>query len=172
MCSKREAAKRAARLLSLNRAATVWTGWKNQKMAHLKGQMLFVGFLTMQTTVEGKIPTFRVNAGSFVDAGYKKVIWGGELQSDVTIIEVTARLHRMVKTLMDIDTDRVSIEIKTGLDVDGDVILQIPNKHDFCKSLGIREGIKDLYGIRRYGGGGRKLFCHLPLQELKLESDV
>ena len=115
MCSKREAAKRAARLLSLNRAAMVWTGWKNQKMAHLKGQMLFVGFLTMQTTVEGKIPTFRVNPGSFMDAGYKKVIRGGELQSNVTSIEVTARLHRMVKTLMDIDTDRVSIEIKTGV---------------------------------------------------------
>ena len=128
VCSKREAAKRAVRLLSLKRAAMVWTG-----LAHLKGQMLFVGFLTMQTTVEGKIPTFGVNAGSFVDAGYKKVIWGGELQSDVTIIEVTARLHRMVKTLMDIDTDRVSIEIKTGVDVDGDVILPVSCESGYWK---------------------------------------
>ena len=88
-------------------------------MAPLKGKMVFVGFLTMLTIVEGKTPTFRV--GSFMDAGYKKVIRGGEVQSDVTSIEVTARLHRMVKTPMDIDTDRVSIEIKTG--ADGDIML-------------------------------------------------
>ena len=92
-------------------------------MAPLKGKMLFVGFLTMQTIVEGKTPTFRVNAGSFMDAGYKKVIRGGEVQSDVTSIEVTARLHRMVETPMDIDTNRVSIEIKTGVDVNGDIML-------------------------------------------------
>ena len=84
----------------------------------MKGKMLSVGFLTMQTIiVEGKQPSFRVNAGSFMDAGYKKVIWpwGGEVHSDVTCIEVTARLHRMVKTPMDVDTDRVSIEIETGV---------------------------------------------------------
>ena len=99
----------------------------------MKGKMLSVGFLTMQTIiVEGKQPSFRVNAGSFMDAGYKKVIWGGEVQSDVTCIEVTARLHRMVETPMDIDTDRVSIEIKTGVDMNCDIILLMPNKHEFC----------------------------------------
>ena len=82
---------------------------------------LFVGFLTMKTIVEGKTPTFRVNAGSFMDAGYKKVIRGGEVQTNVTSIEVTALLHRMVETPLDIDTDRVSIEIKTG--ADGDIML-------------------------------------------------
>ena len=114
VCSKRE----AARLLSLNRAAMVRAVWNSQKMAPLKGKILFVGFLTMQTIVEGKTPTFRV--GSFMDAGYKKVIRGGEVQSDVTSIEVTARLHRMVETLMYIDTNRVFIEIKTGVDVNGE----------------------------------------------------
>ena len=94
-------------------------------MATLKGKMLFVGFLTMKTIiVEGKQPSFRVNAGSFMDAGYKKVIRGGEVQTNVTSIEVIALLHRMVKTPLDIDTDRVSIEIKTG------VIFLIPKKHD------------------------------------------
>ena len=86
-----------------------------KKMATLKGKMLFVGFLTMKTIVEGNQPNFGVNAGSFMDAGYKKVIRGGEVQSDVTCIEVTARLHSMVETPMDVDTDRVSIEIKTGV---------------------------------------------------------
>ena len=103
-------------------------------MAPLK---LFVGFLTMQTIVEGKTPTFRVNAGSFMDAGYKKVIRGGEVQSDVTSIEVTARLHRMVETPMDIDTDRVSIEIKTGVDVNGDIMLLMLTNMIFKMSLGI-----------------------------------
>ena len=108
-----------------------------QKMAPLKGKILFVGFLTMQTIVEGKTPTFRVNAGSFMDAGYKKVIRGGEVQSDVTSIEVTARLHRMVETPMDIDTDRVSIEIKTGVDVNGDIMLLMLTNMIFKMSLGI-----------------------------------
>ena len=132
MCSKREAATRVPRLLSLNRAAMVQVVWNSQKMAPLKGKMLFVGFLTMLTIVEGKTPTFRVNAGSFMSAGYQKVVRGGELRNDVTSIEVTARLHRMVETPMDIDTDRVSIEIKTGVDVNGDIILLMPNKHEFC----------------------------------------
>ena len=128
VCSKRE----AARVLSLNRAAMVRAVWNSQKMAPLKGKILFVGFLTMQTIVEGKTPTFRVNAGSFMSAGYQKVIRGGELRNDVTSIEVTARLHRMVERPMDIDTDRVSVEIKTGVDMNCDIILLMPNKHEFC----------------------------------------
>ena len=67
----------------------------------------FLSFLTILTIVEGKAPIFRTDAAFF-----KKVIQGGEVQMDVNSIEVTARPFSMVE----LDGDRVSIEIKTGSD--------------------------------------------------------
>ena len=83
-----------------------------------KGNMwtavVFLGCLTILSLVEGKTPTFRADAGSFMEAGFRTVRRRGGLQSDFTKIEVTARPLSMVETPLDIDTNRVSIEIKTG----------------------------------------------------------
>ena len=45
-----------------------------------------------KTIVEGKAPIFQTDAAFFTEAGFKKMIRGGELQMDVNSIEVTARL--------------------------------------------------------------------------------
>ena len=75
---------------------------------------VFLGCFTILSLVEGKTPTFRADAGSFMEAGFRTVRRRGGLQSDFTKIEVTARPLSMVETPLDIDTNRVSIEIKTG----------------------------------------------------------
>ena len=43
----------------------------------------FMSFLTILTIVEGKAPIFRTDAVFFTEAGFKKMIRGGELQMDV-----------------------------------------------------------------------------------------
>ena len=51
----------------------------------------------------------------FTEAGFKKMIRGGELQMDVNSIEVTARPFSMVETPAELDGDRVSIESKVRM---------------------------------------------------------
>ena len=75
---------------------------------------MLLGCFTVLSTVEGKTPKFRTDAGSFMEAGFRTVRRRGGLQSDFTKIEVTARPLSMVESPLDIDTNRVSIEIKTG----------------------------------------------------------
>ena len=95
----------------------------------MKTAAVLLGCFTILRMVEGKTPTFRTDAGSFMEAGFRTVRRRGGLQSDFTKIEVTARPLSMVETPLDIDTNRVSIEIKTGVDVNGDIMLL--NQHDF-----------------------------------------
>ena len=85
----------------------------------MRTAVVFLGCFTILSIVElkiveGKTPTFRTDAGSFMEAGFRTVRRRGGLQSDFTKIEVTARPLSMVETPLDIDTNRVSIEIKTG----------------------------------------------------------
>ena len=91
--------------------------WK-QEIDLFKDKMgtavVFLGCFTILSMVEGKTPTFRSDAGSFMEAGFRMVRRRGGLQRDFTKIEVTARPLRMVEIPLDIDTNRVSIEIKTG----------------------------------------------------------
>ena len=76
--------------------------------------VVLLGCFTILSTVEGKTPTFRSDAGSFMEAGVRTVRRRGGLQTDFTKMEVSARPLSMVDTPLDIDTNRVSIEIKTG----------------------------------------------------------
>ena len=89
-----------------------------ESRSNLKDKMwrafVFLGCSTFLSMVEGKTPTFRSDAGSFMEAGFRTVRRRGGLQRDFTKIEVTARPLRMVEIPLDIDTNRVSIEIKTG----------------------------------------------------------
>ena len=80
----------------------------------MKTAAVLLGCFTILRMVEGKTPTFRTDASSFMEAGFRTVRRRGGLQSDFTKIEVTARPLSMVETPLDIDTNRVSIEIKTG----------------------------------------------------------
>ena len=43
----------------------------------------FMSYLTILTIVEVKAPIFRTDAAFFTEAGFKKMIRGGELQMDV-----------------------------------------------------------------------------------------
>ena len=76
---------------------------------------LFLGWCIHLSLVEGKAPRFREDAESFMDAGFRTLRRRGGLQKDFTKIEVTARPLRMVETPLDIDANRVSIEIKSGM---------------------------------------------------------
>ena len=80
----------------------------------MRASVVVLGCFTILSMVEGKTPIFRTDAGSFMEAGFRTVRRRGGLQSDFTKIEVTARPLSMVETPLDIDTNRVSIEIKTG----------------------------------------------------------
>ena len=80
----------------------------------MKPPVVLLGCFTVLSMVEGKTPKFRTDAGSFMEAGFRTVRRRGGLQSDFTKIEVAARPLSMVESPLDIDTNRVSIEIKTG----------------------------------------------------------
>ena len=80
----------------------------------MRASVVVLGCFTILSMVEGKTPIFQTDAGSFMEAGFRTVRRRGGLQSDFTKIEVTARPLSMVETPLDIDTNRVSIEIKTG----------------------------------------------------------
>ena len=76
---------------------------------------LFLGWCIHLSLVEGKTPRFRSDAESFMDAGFRTLRRRGGVQKDFTKIEVIARPLRMVETPLDIDANRVSIEIKSGM---------------------------------------------------------
>ena len=58
---------------------------------------------------------FVENAGEFLEAGFKKYHRMGRLQEDITVIEVSARLHLMVEDIRLIDKKRVTLLLASML---------------------------------------------------------
>ena len=57
-------------------------------------------------------PIFLENASDFVEVGYKKSTRLGELQHDISMIEVSAKLMYMIEDINNIDRHRVTLEIQ------------------------------------------------------------
>ena len=57
---------------------------------------------------------FVEDAGQWMEAGYKTWVRLGEQVEDVTVIEVRARLTKMLRDPGAIHRDRVSLEIRAG----------------------------------------------------------
>lgn len=66
------------------------------------------------SSVGSSTPRFRSTAAEHMGAGFKVLRRLGAERKDFTQIEVTARPLLMVEDPADIDTDRVTVEIKAG----------------------------------------------------------
>jgi hypothetical protein len=66
--------------------------------------------------VESKTPTFRSDAADYMEAGFKTLRRRGGSQKDFTRIEISAKPLQMVEDPANIDTHRVSVELKTGVE--------------------------------------------------------
>ena len=70
--------------------------------------------VTLVSLAEAKSPMFRSEAAEHMDAGFKVVKRRGTSAKDFTRIEVSARPLLMVEEPGLIDTNRVTVEMKTG----------------------------------------------------------
>merc|ERR1719334_2131752 len=65
-------------------------------------------------SVVSSVPVLSPTAGQHIKAAFKTVKRRGEIKTDFTKMEVTAKPLKMVENPQDIDTNRVSLEIKAG----------------------------------------------------------
>jgi len=79
------------------------------------------------TSVRCATPTYKENAGDFMQVGFKKIVRRGEENKDFSKLEIEARPLLMVDDKEVIDKDDITIEVKAG-DADWEVITKPPSK--------------------------------------------